>query len=163
MELTHFNKEGRARMVDVSGKAETSRTARAEAKVYMAPSTMKKIKSGRIGKGDVLAVAEVAGIMAAKKNSDLIPMCHPIMISGVDISFEIVDGEGNDSHSSVLKVMSEVRCQGKTGVEMEALTAVSVASLTVYDMCKAVQRDMIISDIRLIYKDGGKSGVFEVE
>ncbi len=163
MELTHFNKEGRARMVDVSGKAETSRTARAEAKVYMAPSTMEKIKSGRIGKGDVLAVAEVAGIMAAKKNSDLIPMCHPIMISGVDISFEIVDGEGNDSHSSVLKVMSEVRCQGKTGVEMEALTAVSVASLTVYDMCKAVQRDMIISDIRLIYKDGGKSGVFEVE
>ncbi len=163
MELTHFNKEGRARMVDVSGKAETSRTARAEAKVYMAPSTMEKIKSGRIGKGDVLAVAEVAGIMAAKKNSDLIPMCHPIMISGVDISFEIVDGEGNDSHSALLKVMSEVRCQGKTGVEMEALTAVSVASLTVYDMCKAVQRDMIISDIRLIYKDGGKSGVFEVE
>lgn len=150
-------------MVDVSGKAETSRTARAEAKVYMAPSTMEKIKSGRIGKGDVLSVAQVAGIMAAKKNSDLIPMCHPIMISGVDISFEIVDGEENDSHSSVLKVMSEVRCQGKTGVEMEALTAVSVASLTVYDMCKAVQRDMIISDIRLIYKDGGKSGVFEVE
>lgn len=164
MELTHFNKEGRAHMVDVGEKAETDRTARALARVYMAPQTMDKIKEGRIGKGDVLAVAQVAAVMAAKKNSDLIPMCHPLLISSVDIYFEIGDAEEKDeSHSAVLTIKSEVKCHGQTGVEMEALTAVSVASLTVYDMCKAVQRDMIISDIHLIYKDGGKSGVFEVK
>ncbi len=164
MELTHFNKEGRAHMVDVSAKAETDRKARAEAKVYMAPETMDKIKEGKIGKGDVLAVAQVAGVMGAKKNSDIIPMCHPLLLSGIDISFEIGEEKDKDeSHSAVLTIKSEVRCHGQTGVEMEALTAVSVASLTVYDMCKAVQRDMIISDIHLVYKDGGKSGVFEVK
>jgi cyclic pyranopterin monophosphate synthase len=163
MELTHFNEQGRARMVDVSEKPETFRTARAKAEVYMSPSTMQKIKEGQIGKGDVLAVAQVAGIMAAKKNSDLIPMCHPLLLSKVDISFKTGEAAGGlDSHSSILTITSEVRCQGQTGVEMEALTAVSVAALTVYDMCKAVQRDMIISNIRLLYKDGGKSGVFEV-
>lgn len=162
MELTHFNSEGRAHMVDVGTKDVTSRTARAEGKIYMAPQTMEKIKEGRIGKGDVLAVAQVAGIMGAKKNSDLIPMCHPILLTSVDISFSLEDGKDGDSHSAVLTIKSEVKCQGKTGVEMEALTAVSVALLTVYDMCKAVQRDMIISDIHLTYKDGGKSGVFEV-
>ena len=163
MELTHFNEQGRARMVDVSEKPETFRTARAKAEVYMAPSTMQKIKEGQIGKGDVLAVAQVAGIMAAKKNSDLIPMCHPLLLSKVDISFKTGEAtSGLDSHSSILTITSEVRCQGQTGVEMEALTAASVAALTVYDMCKAVQRDMIISNIRLLYKDGGKSGVFEV-
>lgn len=162
MELTHFNSEGRAHMVDVGTKDVTSRTARAEGKIYMAPQTMEKIKEGRIGKGDVLAVAQVAGIMGAKKNSDLIPMCHPILLTSVDISFSLEDGKDGDSHSAVLTIKSEVKCQGKTGVEMEALTAVSVSLLTVYDMCKAVQRDMIISDIHLTYKDGGKSGVFEV-
>ncbi len=197
MELTHFNEQGRARMVDVSQKAETSRVARAHAEVYMAPETMQKIVDGQIGKGDVLAVAQVAGIMAAKKNSELIPMCHPLLLNKVDISFKIevldaveslgslesvggvesVGAEGaldavealgslesvgaEHSHGAVLTISSEVRCQGQTGVEMEALTAVSVAALTVYDMCKAVQRNMVISNIHLTYKDGGKSGVFE--
>ena len=130
MKLTHFNEQGRARMVDVSEKAQTYRVARAAATVRMAKATMDKIKEGSIGKGDVLAVAQVAGIMAAKKNSELIPMCHPLLL---------------------------------TGVEMEALTAVSVAALTVYDMCKAVQRDMRIDGIHLLYKEGGKSGVYEAE
>ena len=134
MELTHFNEQGRARMVDVSEKAQTYRVARAAATVRMAKATMDKIKEGSIGKGDVLAVAQVAGIMAAKKNSELIPMCHPLLLTKVDISFE-----------------------------MEALTAVSVAALTVYDMCKAVQRDMRIDGIHLLYKEGGKSGVYEAE
>mgnify|MGYP000347035929 FL=1 len=155
MELTHFNEQGRARMVDVSEKAQTFRVARAEATVRMAKTTMDKIKEGTIGKGDVLAVAQVAGIMAAKKNSELIPMCHPLLLTKVDISFSIED--------TALHILSEVRCRGETGVEMEALTAVSVASLTVYDMCKAVQRDMKIDNVHLLYKEGGKSGVYEAE
>ena len=153
MELTHFNEQGRARMVDVSEKAQTFRVARAEATVRMAKTTMDKIKEGTIGKGDVLAVAQVAGIMAAKKNSELIPMCHPLLLTKVDISFSI---EGTALH-----ILSEVRCHGETGVEMEA--AVSVAALTVYDMCKAVQRDMRIDNVHLLYKEGGKSGVYEAE
>lgn len=155
MELTHFNEQGRARMVDVSEKAQTFRIARAEATVRMAKTTMDKIKEGAIGKGDVLAVAQVAGIMAAKKNSELIPMCHPLLLTKVDISFSIED--------TALHILSEVRCRGETGVEMEALTAVSVAALTVYDMCKAVQRDMKIDNVHLLYKEGGKSGVYEAE
>lgn len=155
MELTHFNERGRARMVDVSEKAQTFRVARAEATVRMAKTTMDKIKEGAIGKGDVLAVAQVAGIMAAKKNSELIPMCHPLLLTKVDISFSIED--------TALHILSEVCCRGETGVEMEALTAVSVAALTVYDMCKAVQRDMRIDNVRLLYKEGGKSGVYEAE
>ena len=155
MELTHFNEQGRARMVDVSEKTQTFRVARAEATVRMAKTTMDKIKEGAIGKGDVLAVAQVAGIMAAKKNSELIPMCHPLLLTKVDISFSIED--------TALHILSEVRCRGETGVEMEALTAVSVAALTVYDMCKAVQRDMRIDSIHLLYKEGGKSGVYEAE
>ena len=155
MELTHFNEQGRARMVDVSGKDVTDRAARAAATVHMAKATMDKIREGAIGKGDVLAVAQVAGIMAAKKNSELIPMCHPLLLTKVDISFSMED--------TALYIQSEVRCRGETGVEMEALTAVSVAALTVYDMCKAVQRDMFITDIHLLYKAGGKSGVYEVE
>ena len=123
MELTHFNEQGRARMVDVSEKAQTFRVARAEATVRMAKTTMDKIKEGAIGKGDVLAVAQVAGIMAAKKNSELIPMCHPLLLTKVDILFSIED--------TALHILSEVRCRGETGVEMEALTAVSVAALTV--------------------------------
>ncbi len=155
MELTHFNEQGRARMVDVSEKAQTFRVARAEATVRMAKTTMDKIKEGTIGKGDVLAVAQVAGIMAAKKNSELIPMCHPLLLTKVDISFSIED--------TALHILSEGRCRGETGVEMEALTAVSVAALTVYDMCKAVQRDMRIDNVHLLYKEGGKSGVYEAE
>ena len=155
MELTHFNEQGRARMVDVSEKAQTFRVARAEATVRMAKTTMDKIKEGTIGKGDVLAVAQVAGIMAAKKNSELIPLCHPLLLTKVDISFSIED--------TALHILSEVRCRGETGVEMEALTAVSVAALTVYDMCKAVQRDMRIDNVHLLYKEGGKSGVYEAE
>ena len=155
MKLTHFNEQGRARMVDVSEKAQTYRVARAAATVRMAKATMDKIKEGSIGKGDVLAVAQVAGIMAAKKNSELIPMCHPLLLTKVDISFEIEE--------TALHIRSEVRCHGETGVEMEALTAVSVAALTVYDMCKAVDRAMRIDGIHLLYKEGGKSGVYEAE
>ena len=152
MELTHFNEQGRARMVDVSEKAQTFRVARAEATVRMAKTTMDKIKEGAIGKGDVLAVAQVAGIMAAKKNSELIPMCHPLLLTKVDISFSIDD--------TALHILSEVRCHGETGVEMEALTAVSVAALTVYDMCKAVDKAMVITNVHLLSKAGGKSGDF---
>lgn len=153
MELTHFNEQGRARMVDVSEKPQTYRVARAAAAVHMAKTTMDKVREGSIGKGDVLAVAQVAGVMAAKKNSELIPMCHPLLLTKVDISFELEE--------TTLRIFSEVRCCGETGVEMEALTAASVAALTVYDMCKAMQRDMVITDVRLLYKEGGKSGVYE--
>ena len=153
MELTHFNEQGRARMVDVSVKPQTYRAARATATAHMAKATMDKVREGSIGKGDVLAVAQVAGVMAAKKNSDLIPMCHPLLLTKVDITFELED--------TALHIFSEVRCHGETGVEMEALTAASVAALTVYDMCKAVQRDMVITDVRLLYKEGGKSGVYK--
>ena len=146
MELTHFNEQGRARMVDVSEKSATYRMAR---------GTMEHIRAGQIGKGDVLAVAQVAGIMATKKNAELIPMCHPLLLTKADITFQAED--------EALHIFSEIRCRGETGVEMEALTAVSVAALTVYDMCKAVQRDMVITDVRLLYKDGGKSGTYEVK
>jgi cyclic pyranopterin phosphate synthase len=155
MKLTHFNEQGYARMVDVSAKPQTLRVARAVAKVQMSKTTMDKIREGKIGKGDVLAVAQVAGIMAAKKNSELIPMCHPLLLTRADISFEMEE--------TTLKIFSEISCKGETGVEMEALSAVCVAALTVYDMCKAVQRDMVISDVHLLYKTGGESGIYEVE
>ena len=155
MELTHFNDEGRARMVDVSEKAKTTRVARAQAAVRMHPETMDRIRKGRIGKGDVLAVAQVAGIMAAKRTSDLIPMCHPIALTGADISFRLDD--------DTLWIFTQTKCTGETGVEMEALTAASAAALTVYDMCKAVQRDMVITDIRLLSKSGGIHGDFQRE
>ena len=152
MELSHINDEGRARMVDVTEKAETYRTATAAATVIVAPETMQIIRTGGIKKGDVLAVAQVAGIMAAKKTSDIIPMCHPLMLSSVDIHFDLTDTE--------IHIEATVKCKGSTGVEMEALTAASTAALTVYDMCKAVQRDITITDVMLLYKDGGKSGEF---
>mgnify|MGYP000083898661 FL=1 len=155
MELTHFNEQGRAHMVDVSEKKQTYRIARATATVHMAESTMDRIREGSIGKGDVLAVAQVAGIMAAKNTSGLIPMCHPLLLTKINIAFEM--------ENTALHIYSEVCCRGETGVEMEALTAVSVAALTVYDMCKAVQRDMTVTDIKLLYKEGGKSGVYEAE
>jgi len=150
--LTHFDENGKARMVDVSEKAETKRTALAEGKIRMKAETLALIKQGRIEKGDVLGVARVAGIMAAKKTSDIIPMCHPIMISGCCLNFKINDKE------SYITIEAEAKTTGKTGIEMEVLTAVSAAALTIYDMCKAVDRGMIIEDIHLLKKDGGKSG-----
>ncbi len=154
MELTHFNDEGRARMVDVSEKAITLRTATAGAVVHLNADTFSLVRDGKMKKGDVLAVAQVAGIMAAKKNSELIPMCHPIGLTGVDISFTL------DEKESTIAVFATARCKGETGVEMEALTAASVAALTIYDMCKAVQRDIEIDRIRLLKKTGGKSGEY---
>jgi len=153
-DFTHFNAEGRTRMVEVGEKAVTTREARARGTVFMKPETLELIKSGGIAKGDVLGVAQVAGIMAAKRTSDLVPMCHPLFISGIDLDFRC------DRERSAVEIEARVRCQGKTGVEMEALTAVSVAALTIYDMCKAVDRGMIIGDIRLVEKSGGKSGTY---
>ncbi|WP_276353885.1 cyclic pyranopterin monophosphate synthase MoaC [Cohnella caldifontis] len=149
--LTHFNEQGRANMVDVTEKPVTSRTALAEASVRMAPETLRRIKEGGVAKGDVLAVAQVAGIQAAKKTSDWIPMCHPLPLTGVNLRFE-------DNGRDVLTITAEVKTTGRTGVEMEALTAVSAAALTVYDMCKAIQKDMAIENVRLLEKTGGKSG-----
>ena len=156
-ELTHFDDTGRARMVDVTEKGETVRVATARGAVRMKPSTLELIEQGRVAKGDVLAVAQVAGIMAAERTPDLIPMCHPLAITGVDMRLEL-----NREESSV-EISATVRLAGRTGVEMEALTAVSVAALTVYDMCKAVDREMIIDQIRLMHKAGGKSGEFRRE
>lgn len=153
MDFSHINEQGHARMVDVTEKDETFRTAVAAGTVKIKEDTMNLIKSGGIKKGDVLSVAQVAGIMAAKKTSDIIPMCHPLLLSSVDIRFTLTDTE--------VRIEAKVKCKGSTGVEMEALTAVSTAALTVYDMCKAVQRDIEISDIRLLYKSGGKSGEFK--
>ena len=150
--LTHFNESGRARMVDVSEKNVTLRTAKAAATVVVNYDTFLLIKKGRIAKGDVLGVAQVAGIMAAKKNHELIPMCHPINITGVDIRFEL------DEAVRTIEIEATVRSKGETGVEMEALTAASVAALTIYDMCKAVQKDIEITEICLLSKTGGKSG-----
>jgi len=150
--LTHFNDEGRARMVDVSDKDATLREASASGTVYVNPGTFELIMRGKMKKGDVLAVAQVAGIMAAKRTPELIPMCHPISITGVDIEF------APDAGRNAIGITATVRCKGETGVEMEALTAVSVAALTIYDMCKAVQKDIMISDIKLLMKSGGKSG-----
>lgn len=157
MGLTHFNEQQRAKMVDVSAKDITQRYAVAYAEVHVNKDTFDLITEGKIKKGDVLAVAQVAGIMAAKKTSDIIPMCHPIGITGADIEFE------TDEKDNVIKIFAKTKCTGQTGVEMEALSAVSVAALTIYDMCKAVQRDIRIDGIRLLEKDGGKSGHFEAE
>ncbi len=149
-DFTHFNEQGRARMVDVSEKAPTLRTATAAGTVKMLPSTADVIRTGGVPKGDVLAVAQVAGIMAAKRTSDVIPMCHPLALTGVDVRFAL----GADR----VDIEATVRCKGETGVEMEALHAVSAAALTIYDMCKALQKDMEITDVRLLEKKGGKSG-----
>ena len=153
-DFTHFNESGRAKMVDVSEKSETSRTAVAAGRVRMNRETFELVKTGGMKKGDVLGAAQIAGVMAAKRTPDLIPMCHTLLLSGVDMAFELNDAE------CTVDITATVRCQGVTGVEMEALTAVSVAALTVYDMCKAVQKDMEITDIRLLEKTGGKSGTY---
>lgn len=152
--LTHFNEQGRARMVDISGKQETSRSATARTTVTMQPTTLALIKEGKIGKGDVLGVAQVAAIMAAKKTSDWIPMCHPLALTGVDVQF-------SDNGTTELHIEATVRTKGQTGVEMEALTAVSAAALTVYDMCKAAEKSMVIGPTLLMSKTGGKSGDFQ--
>jgi cyclic pyranopterin phosphate synthase len=157
MELSHLNKEGRAKMVDVSLKADTVRIAVAEATIKMENETLKRIIDGGLKKGDVLAVSQVAGIMAAKKTPEIIPMCHPLLLTSIDIHFE------HNYDRSELTIQSTVSLTGKTGVEMEALTAVSVAALTVYDMCKAIDKGMIIKEIKLLKKSGGKSGVYRRE
>jgi cyclic pyranopterin phosphate synthase len=156
-DLTHFNNEGRPTMVDVTAKDRTLREATAAGSVYVNAETYALIMSGGMKKGDVLAAAQVAGILGAKRCPELIPMCHPIAITGADISFE------PDEAASRIDITATVRCKGETGVEMEALTAVSVAALTIYDMCKAVQRDILIGDIRLVSKTGGKSGDYRSE
>lgn len=156
-ELTHFNDQGRAKMVDVSAKDVTMRTAVAGGTVILNEETFNLVEAGRMKKGDVLSVAQVAGIMAAKKNSDLIPMCHPIVLTGIDISFDL------DSVKHTIDITATVRCKGETGVEMEALTAVSVTALTIYDMCKAAQKDIVIDHIRLLTKTGGKSGDYNAK
>lgn len=155
MELTHINEQGRARMVDVSDKQDTIREAIATGSIYMKKETLESIKAGEIKKGDVLSVAQVAGIMGAKNTSHVIPMCHPINISGCDINFNF------DFEKLKIDIEAKTKTTGKTGVEMEALTAVSVAALTIYDMCKAIDKQMVIGDIMLIKKTGGKSGTFQ--
>ncbi|SEO62451.1 cyclic pyranopterin monophosphate synthase MoaC [Paenibacillus sp. OV219] len=156
MDLTHFNEQGRARMVDISDKEVTSRIAVARTTVTMAEDTLLRIKAGTIGKGDVLAVAQVAGIMAAKNTSNWIPMCHPLPLTGVNLAFA-------DNGKDELYIEGTVKTTGKTGVEMEALTAVSAAALTVYDMCKALQKDMGIGPTYLSAKSGGKNGDYTVD
>lgn len=155
MELTHINEEGRAKIVDISEKKETVREAVAIGYVSMKRETLERVKEGSISKGDVLAVAQVGGIMGAKNTPQIIPMCHPIMISGCDINFKM------DFENSRIEIIATTKTVGKTGIEMEALTAVSTAALTIYDMCKAIDREMIINNIMLIRKSGGKSGIFE--
>jgi cyclic pyranopterin phosphate synthase len=152
-DLSHFDAQGASRMVDTSGKPDTAREARASGIVRMQPTTLKLIRDKAMAKGDVFEVARLAGIMAAKRTSDLIPLCHPLPITGVTVDFTAV---GDDQ----LRIDATVKVFGKTGVEMEALTAVSVAALTVYDMCKSVDRGMTIENVRLMEKSGGKSGHF---
>lgn len=151
--LTHFNEQQRARMVDITEKKVTERTAIVKSRVVMKQETLLRIKEGRIGKGDVLAVAQVAGIMAAKKTSDIIPMCHPLALTGVDIAF-------SDNGEDTLYIEVTVKTKGLTGVEMEALTAATVTGLTVYDMCKAMDKEMVVGPTYLAVKTGGKSGDF---
>ncbi|PHR16905.1 MAG: cyclic pyranopterin monophosphate synthase MoaC [Sphingopyxis sp.] len=153
--LTHIDGDGAAHMVDVGGKADTVREAHAEGRISMKPDVLEAIKANAMKKGDALATARIAGIMAAKKTSDLIPLCHPLALTKVAVDFDFLD-DG-------IKVSSLARLTGKTGVEMEALTACSVALLTIYDMSKAMQKDMVISDIRLLSKSGGKSGDWVAE
>ncbi len=157
--LTHFNTEGRARMVDVSAKPDTHRTAIASGIVFMNSETLARIEEGLIAKGDVLAVAQVAGIMGAKKTPDLIPMCHPLLITSVDIKFEIFQSEKNKPAS--IKIIATAKTSGQTGVEMEAVTAVTVTALTIYDMCKAIDKGISFGQIGLIEKSGGKSGLYQ--
>ena len=155
-ELSHLNSSGEARMVDVSQKVKTEREAIAKGSIRMKPSTLEQVKTSGLKKGDVLAVARVAGIMAAKRTPDLIPLCHPIMIDNIIIDFDL-------SRDDSIGITATANSTGKTGVELEALVATSVCALTIYDMCKAVDRSMKIENIRLVRKSGGKSGTIELE
>ena len=152
--LTHFDNSGNARMVDVSEKNETARVAVAVSKIKVSRETLELIENGKIGKGDVLGVARIAGIMASKQTSNLIPMCHPLMLTSCNIDYEI------DEINSNIKILATVKIVGKTGVEMEALTAATVSALTIYDMCKAIDKRMVIEGTHLLKKTGGKSGEF---
>lgn len=156
-DFTHFNEQGRAKMVDVGEKQPSRRTAVAAARVLVSEETFELIRSGGMKKGDVLTVAQVGGIMGAKRTPDLIPMCHPVAVDGIDLSLSL------DAERHSVEIRASVSCDGRTGVEMEALTAASVAALTVYDMCKAVQKDMVITDLRLLEKTGGVHGDFHRE
>ena len=161
-EFTHFNESGRARMVDIGAKSSTERVARAQAIIQMEPETLEKIQQGKIAKGDVFAVAQVAGVMGAKRTPDLIPMCHPILLSNVDIAFQENSDRDRQGRCSIT-IIATAKTTGQTGVEMEALTAATVAALTVYDMCKAVDRGMSVHEVCLLEKSGGKSGFYSRE
>ena len=156
-DFTHFNDQGRAKMVDVGEKPVTRRTAVAAGRVLVNDHTFDLIKSGGMKKGDVLTVAQIAGVMGAKRTPDIIPMCHPILMDGINLELSL------DEERKSVEIRATVSCGGRTGVEMEALTAVSTAALTVYDMCKAVQKDMVITDIRLVSKTGGVHGDYKRE
>ena len=156
-DFTHFNDQGRARMVDVGAKKPTRRTAMAGVRVLVSRETFDLIRSGGVKKGDVLTVAQIAGIMGAKRTPELIPMCHPVQVDGIDLALAL------DEERCSVEITATVSCAGRTGVEMEALTAASTAALTVYDMCKAVQRDMMITDLRLLSKTGGVHGDYQRE
>lgn len=167
MGLTHFDEEGRAHMVDVGAKPDTPREAVATGIVRMRRATLELIRAGQMAKGDVLAVAQVAGVMAAKRTPEIIPLCHTLLLTGVDLAFALEDDSGAGDESAqegqqgIVRIRATVRTVGKTGAEMEALTAVSAAALTIYDMCKAVDRSMTLDEIQLVRKSGGKSGTFE--
>jgi cyclic pyranopterin phosphate synthase len=163
MRLTHFDEEGRAHMVDVGAKPDTVREAVATGMVRMRRETLELIRAGRMAKGDVLAVAQVAGVMAAKRTPEIIPLCHTLLLTGVDLAFALEDGHDgeNGADEGIVRIQATVRTVGKTGAEMEALTAVGAAALTIYDMCKAVDRGMTIDAIQLARKSGGKSGTYE--
>jgi len=158
-EFTHFNESGRARMVDIGAKDSTERSATAQATIVLQPETLEKIQRGKIAKGDVLSVAQVAGVMGAKKTPELIPMCHPILLTSVDITFKEESQPDREGHCSIT-ITAIAKTTGRTGVEMEAMTAASVAALTIYDMCKSVDRGMSFSNVCLLAKSGGKSGLY---
>ena len=156
-EFTHFDQAGRPRMVDVAAKQPTGRSATAQGRITLSRETYQAVLAGTLKKGDVLGTAQIAGILAAKKTPELIPMCHPLLITGIDMDFT------PEEETSSIAITATVRCTGQTGVEMEALTAVSVAALTIYDMCKALQKDMVIGPVRLLEKSGGKSGTYRLD
>jgi cyclic pyranopterin phosphate synthase len=161
-DFTHFNESGRARMVDVTDKAATERVAVAQAQVFLLPETLEKIQRGKIAKGDVLAVAQVAGVMGAKRTPELIPMCHPVLLTSIDIGFKEESQPDRQGRCSIM-ITATAKTTGQTGVEMEAMMAVSIAALTIYDMCKAVDKGMSVGDIYLLSKSGGKSGTYSRE
>lgn len=160
MDLTHFDEAGRARMVDISGKADTAREAVAAGAIRMRRQTLERVRAGQIAKGDVLAIAQVAAVMAAKQTPRLIPLCHPLLLTGVEAACTL---EALDGDAGRVSITVRVRTVGQTGAEMEALTAVSAAALTIYDMCKAIDRGMVIEQVRLLQKSGGKSGEWRAD